>query len=287
MVLGDGSYEFYNDKFNTNFKTFLKKIITDYQLFNGFAYEIIWSNDGLDIVAIKHVPFQNIRIGIETDDIPFPHYLYSVDFKSKKGDATPQIIRPYNPLVRSGNQLVYYAEHNPGSSTYPIPEYSSALTEIKLDHLIKSFHLNEAENGYTPQFLLYLGTGEPEEDQQDQFYKDFKREYSGVDGKKVIIAYGEGQDQKPEFIPINLNNSDERFITLAKQILDGVVIAHEIPPQLVVLYPGQLGSATERQELTTEFYNNYIIDRQNTIEEHLNLVFSKLNYPTIELSKII
>jgi hypothetical protein len=46
----------------------------------------------------------------------------------------------------------------------------------------------------------------------------------------------------------------------------------EIPPQLVVLTPGKLGSSDEREELQKEFQQSYIQPRQNVIEEVFNEV---------------
>ena len=48
----------------------------------------------------------------------------------------------------------------------------------------------------------------------------------------------------------------------------------EIPPQLVVLTPGKLGSSEERDELQTEFQQSYISPRQNVIEEAYNMILN-------------
>jgi hypothetical protein len=67
-----------------------------------------------------------------------------------------------------------------------------------------------------------------------------------------------------------LNDSDDRFILLQEVIERNIVMGAEIPPQLVVLTPGKLGSSDEREELQKEFQQSYIQPRQNVIEEVFN-----------------
>ena len=55
-------------------------------------------------------------------------------------------------------------------------------------------------------------------------------------------------------------------------------MGHEIPPQLVVLTPGKLGSSDERKELLQEFQQYYITPRQEQLEVGLNEVIEVLGF---------
>jgi hypothetical protein len=55
-------------------------------------------------------------------------------------------------------------------------------------------------------------------------------------------------------------------------------MGHEIPPQLVILTPGKLGSSTERQELLAEFQSYYITPRQQQIQEIINFSLLPLSF---------
>jgi hypothetical protein len=105
------------------------------------------------------------------------------------------------------------------------------------------------------------------------------RNYEGAENAgKIIITYSEGVEQKPELIPIQLNDSDERFIMLQDMVEKNIVMGHEIPPQLVILTPGKLGSTDERQELLTEFQSYYITTRQEQLEMCFNNVLSTIGF---------
>lgn len=263
-----------------DFNLLLKKCGIDFELFNGFCFEIVWNNEGSSF-DIYYVPFHKIRIGIENDEIKEPHYWFSNDWKNhKKEGYEPEYISKYNPEKRKGRQLVYFVEHNPQQEgLYPIPNYSTSLNYIELDYEISKFHLNQVKQGFAPSFILNFATGVPSVEEMDDFYKDFKRNYQGASNSgKIIITYSEGVEQAPTLTPIQLNDSDERFIMLQDMVEKNIVMGHEIPPQLVILTPGKLGSTSERQDLLAEFQSYYITPRQSQIEEVFNRVLHTIGY---------
>jgi hypothetical protein len=259
----------------------IRKASLDYELFNGFCFELIWDREGVNLVSLKHIPFHKIRIGIKNEDLPFDHYWFCNDWTQyRKAEYSPEWIRSYNPLVKQGKQLYYYSEYNPSSDgLYPIIGYSTTMNWIEADFQVSQFHLNQLKQGFTPSFILNFATGIPTDEEMDEYYREFKKNYQGTENSgKIIITYSQGQDEKPELIPIQLNDSDDRFIMLKEQISENIVQGHEIPPQLVILTPGKLGSTEEREELMKEFQNSYITPRQEVLEEVLNDILSTAGF---------
>ena len=192
----------------------------------------------------------------------------------KKEEYSPELIRTFNPYVKQGKQIMLYHEYNPqNDGTYAYPQYSTSLNFIELGYEISKFHLNQAKQGYAPSFILNFSSQSiPTEEEMEEFNKHFEREYSGTDNAgKIIITYSE-TDGGVELTPIQLNDSDERFINLNEQIQENIVMASEMPPQLVILTPGKLGSTDERKELQQEFQEFYITPRQEVIEEVINQI---------------
>jgi hypothetical protein len=118
--------------------------------------------------------------------------------------------------------------------------------------------------------VLNFATGIPTEEEMEVFEKEFKRQFSGTENAgKIVITWSEGADGKPDLIPVQLNDSDQRFIQLKEQLQEEIIQAAEVPPQLIILTPGKLGSTEERKELLIEFQQSYISPRQNVIETSL------------------
>ena len=278
MIAGQGFDEIVSpevkafvNKNKLEFETF--KASMDYELFNGFSFEVIYDRMGENIVTIKHVPFHKLRIGIPSEELPEEHFWFSNDWSQYRKDLyKPQYIKKYDSNNKGGRQLYCHTEYNPQTDgLYPINGYSTSINWIEMDFEISQFHLNQVKQGYSPSFILNFATGIPSLEEQDAFFRELRRNYSGSENSgKIIITYSEGEGQKPELTPIQLNDSDERFIMLMDQIERNIVMGAEIPPQLVILTPGKLGSTEERTELLTEFQQSYISPRQNTLEDSLN-----------------
>ena len=265
---------------DNNLDEVLQRCNVDFEVFNGFCFEVIWNMDGSSF-SIHYMTFAKIRKVIETKEIDYPHYWYSKNWREfKKDEYQPRFIKKFNPLERTGKQLYYFIEPNPQQDeVYSIPGYSTSINWIELDYEISRFHLNQVKLGFAPSFLINFATGIPGIEEMDEYYRDFRRNYQGTGNSgKVIITYSNGADEKPEITPITLNDSDERFIMLQDMVEKNIVMGHEIPPQLIILTPGKLGSTQERQELLVEFQQYYIEIRQQQMETQFNYVLSKIGF---------
>lgn len=250
----------------------VRRAILDYQIFNGYAFEVIWNNEGSEPVRIKHIPFHKLRIGIVDDEYPYQHFWYSHNWKEwRKAQNEPFLIKRYSQTEKEGKRIYYYSEYNPQTDgLYPIPEYSTVMNWVELGYEISRFHLNQAKQGYAPSAILNFSTGIPSVEEQDDFERDFKRTYSGTENAgKIIITWSDGEDGKPTMIPFELNSSDTRFTLLEAQSKEEIVQAAEMPVQLLISQAGKLGSTDERVELMNEFQMGYVSPRQTQIEDCL------------------
>lgn len=255
-------------------------ISKDFHIYNGFCLEVIWTRDGTSF-DINYIPVHTIRIGLKEDEQDDDYFWFCKDWANyKKDEFKPQYIKKFDPNVRTGRQLIYYIEPNPANThLYPIPDYSTAINYVDLDYQIGKFHINQVRQGFSPSFILNFGTGIPTQDEQNMFFREFQRNYKGTDGAgKIIITYSEGQDQAPTLTPIQLNDSDDRFIMLQEMVEKNITQSHEMPVQLVSFQPGKLGSSDERKELMAEFQAYYVSIRQNQLEESINGLLETIGY---------
>lgn len=283
MIAGNGIIEtsgnttMLNNEFNEDdLNTVSYKLAYDYELFNGFCYEIIPSRDGSVIAEINHVPFQNVRRGIKNEEIDYDYFWICSDWSQyRKGEYEPEFIKAYDKTDTSNKQLVYVMDYNPQAQIYPIPYYSNAINWISLDWHIGQFHLANAENGYSPSVILNFSTGIPTEEEMEDFQKEFDRKYKGSkNAGKMLLTFSNGQEEKPELIPIQLNDSDDRFLLLDKQVQQNVLTAHGVTsPTLFGIYQeGSLGDKNNLIESLDIFNSTYITKRQTKIERNLTRV---------------
>ena len=273
----------YNDD---SLNSIVFKIGFDYEIFNGFAYEVIWSNDGSMIAEINHIPFHNVRVGAPDEDGNITHYLMSADWtQTRKAEYKPVMIPKYNPESRQGSQLVYYVDYNPMNRFYPTAYYSNAINYISLHYEISNFHIQQAKNGYAPSFVLNMTTASiPTEEEMAQFKREFDKEYKGTENAgKMILTFSENEQGAPTLIPITANDSDDRFLNLSKEIFENILTAHQVTsPELFGIYvPGSLGNKNNLIESLDIFNSVYVKDRAKVIEDNLTEVLGV----TIEIER--
>tara|TARA_R110000765_G_scaffold84278_3_gene163170 strand:+ start:6239 stop:7345 length:1107 start_codon:yes stop_codon:yes gene_type:complete len=263
----------------------IKKIVLDYELFNAFALEIIYDKIGENINKILHVPLSNIRLGLN-DDMEIDHYKYSADWSQSRKDMYAPIDMVKYDGSKKGKQTYVYFEYNPqNKGAYAVLPYDNIINFINIDHKIGVFHLNQISNGYNPSMIVNIpDTPNPEE--RKEFSKNFKKNFAGEERSgKVIITYAD--ETAPTITPFVGNDSDKRFVTLAKQTENTIIQGMEIPLQLVSLIPGKMGATEDREALLAEFNTSYILPRQDVINEVLNELFDGQFTEQIELGSII
>jgi hypothetical protein len=268
---------------NTNGKEDLNDIVfkngVDLTLYGGYALAVTWSNDGSKIVRTSFVDFSKVRIAKVLEDdsevaqlqekgVDF--YYISADWSQyRKTKYTPELIQGFSETEKKAKtQLIYVTEYMAGVDFYTYPDYLPAINWISLDYEISNFHLSSTRNGFTPSMVISMRGGVPSKEERKALKKDLMKEYAGTDnGSNVIMTFSESGDTAPEFTPINLNASDDRFLQLEEQIQQNIIIAHGASPIVAgVAISGKLGSSDEVIESEQVFQKNVIDAKQKIIQ---------------------
>lgn len=251
-----------------DFETLKNKVAQDVELFDGFALEIIWNKAKTAIAEIYHLPFQNVRIGLEGN------YFYSENWADRK--VEPIAYFPYNPRTRESKQLYYFKMYKAGCGEYPTAPYQSALKYIEIDTEIANFHLNSIKSGFSAQTLLQLFKGIPTPEEARQTMKRFKENFSGTDNAGSIIIQFNDPNETPSVVN-NLAPSDfdKQFQILNKTVQEEILMSHRVTSPMLfgIKTEGQLGGRSELIEAYEAFQTAYIEPRQNQLDRCLSSIF--------------
>lgn len=271
----------------------------DLNLYGAFSLIITWSKDRKSIARVQYVDTSKVRIAKEFPEgtVEYNRQLEGVDFYYISEDWTNTRKDKNKPLLVQGfsdkfndepTQLVYTKEYRPGNEYYTLPDYIASIDWISLDSEIVNFHLNSVHNGFTPSMIINFNQGVPTTEEQQRIYKQVQSKYSGTDNaSKVFITFSEGGDSKPDFLPINLNDSDERFLMLETHIQQNILTGHRIPPIIAgVQTEGKLGSSDEVREQEMLFQSQVISSKQKLIERTYNKL-AKLNGLTEDIKLLV
>ena len=253
------------------------KIAYDLELFNGYALEIIWNKAKTAIAEIYHIPFKNIRKGLEGD------YVYCEDWTDRKAEQIHY--QPFNATTRESKSLYYCQFYRPGQGEYPLPDYVGALKYIEVDTEISNYYLNSIKNGFTAQTHIQLFKGIPTPEEARSTARRFKENYQGTDNAGgLIIQYNDPQEKESVISNLQPSDFDKQFDLLNKTVQQEIFVAHKVnsPMLFGVRVEGQLGGRSEMIEAYEMFQQSYIEPRQQKIDDTLTYLFEFISPVRLE-----
>jgi hypothetical protein len=258
---------------------FKNKLALDYELFNGFAYEVHYNKVG-QISALYHVDFSNVRT------LDHEIYMYAEDWKKAKHEDMKHYA-PFNPNKAQPMevQLYYFREYAPSLGVYPLPPYQHCLQYIEIDVEIANFHNNNIRNGFANGTLVQLFKGQPTEEIAFNFERKFKQKTTGTDNAGgVLIQFNEMNEKSAVISHLQPSDMDKQFLQLNETVQDEIFIGHNFPKILLgYATEGALGQRNEMIEAYELFHKSYVNKRQVKVDTCLQHTLESV-YPGIELT---
>ena len=258
---------------------FKNKLALDYELFNGFAYEVHYNKVG-QISALYHVDFSNVRT------LDHEIYMYAEDWKKAKHEDMKHYA-PFNPNKAQPMevQLFYFREYAPALGVYPLPPYQHCLQYIEIDVEIANFHNNNIRNGFANGTLVQLFKGQPTEEIAYNFERKFKQKTTGTDNAGgVLIQFNEMNEKEATISHLQPSEMDKQFLQLNDTVQNEIFVGHNFPKILLgYATEGALGQRNEMIQAYEMLHKSYINRRQSKIETCLENTLEVV-YPGIQIS---
>lgn len=249
-----------------DFENLKSKLAQDFELFDGFAVEVIWNKAKTAPSEYYHLPFQNVRLGKEC-------VYYSEDWQNQKCEVTKY---PYfNATTRENKQIFYFKLYRAGQKEYPLPSYIGALRYIEIDSEIQNWHFNSIKNGFSAQTLIQFFKGIPTPEEMRLTERRFKSQKTGThNAGGMIIGYNEPNERPAEITNLQPSDFDKQFLQLNETVRDEIFVGHRIsnPVLFGISTAGALGQRNELIEAYELFQQAYIEPRQKQFDAALNSI---------------
>lgn len=307
MIAGNGFIQdipfVQNEYSKDSLNKIVKKVAFDQVLFGGFYLNIIWSKDGKTVAQVEHLPFEKMRIAKPDSDKQRNEgelqgfYLSKDWLRWRRAENAPLFMPDYYQdfsamgITRQKfnkqfpSQVMFFKTYSPGLDYYSLPSYNPALNALKLDYEISTYHLKNVQNGLMPGMIIINKSGIPTAEERQLDYEHIKRTMSGADNAgDFIMVYAESAEKAPEFVPVELNSSDQRFRDLREQLDSTIMRAHNFTSAIAgIEVAGKLGTSAEITEQLQYIQSTIVSPIQLEIEEAFNKV-AKLNGVTEDLT---
>ena len=244
----------------------LEKIAMDYELYNGFAIEIVYNQLNDKIAAIYHADFARYRSNEDGSC-----YYYSEDWS--KHNPVVEKIDAFNWKEPEGKQLLYVKGYSPDCKYYPLPTYLGSTSYIELDVEVANFHLNSIKNGFMGGTLINFYNGEPTAEEQEEIERQIKDKFTNTDNaNSIVLNFSDSKDRGAEIQQLNGNDFDKRFEILNRTVQKEIYAGHQVvdPALFGIKEEGMFTSRTQLIDSFELFQNTYVNNRQQFIERVFN-----------------
>ena len=249
-----------------DFENLKSKLAQDYELFDGFAVEVIWNKAKTKPAEYYHLPFQNVRLGKECA-------YYSEDWTNQRAEICEYPF--FNANTRENKQVFYFKLYRAGQKEYPLPSYIGALRYIEIDSEIQNWHFNSIKNGFSAQTLIQFFKGIPTPEEMRLTERRFKSQKTGThNAGGMIIGYNEPSERPAEITNLQPSDFDKQFLQLNDTVRDEIFVGHRIsnPVLFGISTAGALGQRNELIEAYELFQQAYIEPRQKQFDAALNSI---------------
>lgn len=252
----------------------------DLKKYGGYYIEVIYTLDKTGIAKIKHIPFEECRIGIDVESEDIIGVYHSDDWTAiKKKKNKPVFIPKFNPLKKNleGRQIYWCFNYTSGQ-IYPRPDYWSAVNYIELSKQIGIYHCSNILSGLFPSFIVNFYNGETDPDKQRKMMQDWENKLSGArNAGKFIMTFNEPDTQKVDVVPFPIQDADKQYEFLSESSRKEVMIAHRITTPLLFGIRDNTGFGSNKDEMETGlqiFINQVIEPAQRKLTSGLEEILS-------------
>jgi DNA-binding MarR family transcriptional regulator len=244
----------------------LEKVALDYELYNGFALEIVYNQLNDKIAAIYHADFARYRSNEDGTK-----YYYSEDWK--KHNPVVEEIDSFNWKEPSGKQLLYVKGYSPDCKYYPLPTYLGSTGYIDLDIEIQNYHISAVRNNFVVSSIISFHNGTPTLEEQEEIERQIKDKFTGTDNAgSFVLNFADSRDRGIDIQRLNGNDDDKRFDILNKTVQREIYAGHSVtdPALFGIKEDGIFTSRNQLVDSFELFQNTYVNGRQQFIERVFN-----------------
>lgn len=232
----------------------LRKIISDFELFGEFSFQVIQKNGG-DLASITHLPKERVIPSIENEDEEIETYWYSKDFtKPYKAENKPEEFPAFNG--KKQKDCIYVGKpYKAGKNYFGDPDYLAGMPYAEMEEEIANLYVNSIKNGLSAGYIINVPDGinwTPEE--KEQFSKDIKAKLTGSpNASKFVISFnGEEKEVTISAIPIN-ENVHKQWAYLTQEARQQLLTAHGVTSPMLFGIKDNTGLGNNADELDTAF----------------------------------
>lgn len=231
-----------NPNYYTSWYSFLRQLAFDFVMYDAFAFQVIKNKDG-KTYSFFNQAIDTVRLEEMDEDGVINNAYLCKDWTAPS--KYPPVKVPMfgfqdEATIQSGQvYLFYYHRHNPISSYYGLPTYTSGLNAIQSEAAYQMYDLKSITNGFTSAGAISLPAVETDEE-RNQIIKNITSMFTGEqNANNLLIQFRTNNEDKGVlYTPFSAPTTHVDLYDKANErVVNRIMAAFKIPSKALIGYP--------------------------------------------------
>ncbi|HRA73655.1 MAG TPA: phage portal protein, partial [Flavobacterium sp.] len=267
----------------------LRKIISDFVLFNEFSWQVIKTRNKKDLGRLKHLPKERVAPSIENEDEEIEYYWYSRNWKD---------INKYKPLQfpafsTSNEEIEIYngKPYKAGKVYFADPDYLAGLPYCEMEEEISNYYINHIKNGLSFGYIINIPDGNSlSTEEKDELENKIKNKLTGSSNAGKFVLSFNGRDAEITVTPLQINDAHKQWEYLTSESRQQIMTSHRVVSPMLFGIKDNTGFGNNAEELNVareqlikfviEPKQRFILDSIEEILQHYGINLSLYFKPT-------
>lgn len=241
-----------------NIREQIKDIAKDYQIYGGFALQIIRNLIGM-VAEVYYIDMRYLRTNKEGNV-----FYYCEDW-SKSGKKDVIVYPAFMPNLnwdtlddeqrnRNASSILYVK--NVHTQVYPAPLYAASIKACEIERLIDDFHINSLQNQFVSSAIINFNNGDPGDEMKKEIEDAINEKFAGAaNGGRIMLSFNKNKESATDIVEFEVKDFGERYKALSEHSRQQIFTAFRANPNLFGIPTEGNGFANEQYAESFKLYN--------------------------------
>lgn len=268
-----------------NIREQVKDIAKDYEIYGGFALQIIRNLIGM-VAEVYYIDMRFLRTNKEGNV-----FYYCEDW-SKSGKKDVIVYPAFMPNLnwdtlddeqrnRNASSILYVK--NVHTQVYPAPLYAASIKACEIERLIDDFHINSLQNQFVSSAIINFNNGDPGDEMKKEIEDAINEKFAGAaNGGRIMLSFNKNKESATNIVEFEVKDFGERYKALSEHSRQQIFTAFRANPNLFGIPTEGNGFANEQYAESFKLYNRTQIQPvQRLIADTYDKIYSTKGVLTI------
>ena len=241
-----------------NIREQVKDIAKDYEIYGGFALQIIRNLIGM-VAEVYYIDMRYLRTNKEGNV-----FYYCEDW-SKSGKKDVIVYPAFMPNLkwdtlddeqrnRNASSILYV--RNVHTQVYPAPLYAASIKACEIERLIDDFHINSLQNQFVSSAIINFNNGDPGDEMKKEIEDAINEKFAGAaNGGRIMLSFNKNKESATDIVEFEVKDFGERYKALSEHSRQQIFTAFRANPNLFGIPTEGNGFANEQYAESFKLYN--------------------------------